>query len=103
MAKPKPNDRLAFESSNGNIEIELEGLESNELRANTSNASITLRMPAALKARLRASTSNSSISSDFDVTTHGTLSKNHLEGDINGGGPLLDLTTSNGSIKLQKM
>ena len=102
MAKPKPNDRMVFESSNGSIEIELETLENNELLATTSNSSITLRMPAALKARVNAATSNSSITSDFDIMTHGSISKNHLEGDINGGGPLIRLDTSNGSIKILK-
>ncbi len=103
MAKPKPNDRLVFESSNGPIEVELESLENNEVHASTSNSSITLRMPASLKARLEASTSNSSITSDFDVTMHGTMGKNHLEGDINGGGPAIHLNTSNGPIKIQKL
>jgi hypothetical protein len=103
MAKPKPNDRLVFESSNGPIELELEALENNEVRASTSNSSITLRLPAALKAHLEASTSNSSITSDFDVTTHGTIGKNHLEGDINGGGPVIHLSSSNGPIRIQKM
>jgi hypothetical protein len=103
MGKPKPNDRLSFASSNGNIEVELESLDNNEIHASTSNAAITLRMPATIKARLRASTSNSAITSDFDVSTHGTITKNRLEGDINGGGPLLDLNTSNGSIRIQKL
>jgi DUF4097 and DUF4098 domain-containing protein YvlB len=103
MAKPKPNDRLSFESSNGQIELELDSLDNNEVRASTSNASITLRMPSAMKARLRAATSNSSITSDFEILSKGTFGKNHLEGDINGGGPLIDLTTSNGSIKIQKL
>jgi DUF4097 and DUF4098 domain-containing protein YvlB len=103
MSKPKPNDRLVFESSNGSIDLELESLDNNEVRVSTSNSSITLRMPASMKARLRASTSNSSITSDFDITTHGTLRKNQLEGDLNGGGPLIDLRTSNGSIKILKL
>ncbi|MGE5645516.1 MAG: DUF4097 family beta strand repeat-containing protein [Acidobacteriota bacterium] len=103
MSKPKPNDRLVFESSNGSIDIELETLENNEVRASTSNSSITLRMPATLKARLRASTTNSSITSEFDITTRGAIRKNHLEGDLNGGGPLIDLNTSNGSIRLLKL
>ena len=47
--------------------------------------------------------SASSITSDFDVMTHGTQSKNRLEGQINGGGPLIDLSTSNGSIRIQKL
>jgi hypothetical protein len=33
----------------------------------------------------------------------GEFSKNRLEGVIGNGGPLIDLTTSNGSIRLLKM
>lgn len=103
IEKPKAGVPLSFESSNGSIELEVSALEDNELRASTSNSSITVRLPASIKAQLRASTSNSSITSDFDVLTRGTLSKNHLEGSINGGGPLIHLSTSNASIHLQKL
>ncbi len=103
VSKPKPNVPLRFESSNGSIEVNVDSLENNELHASTSNSSITVRLPSAIKANVRASTSNSSISSDFDVATHGTISKHHLEGAINGGGPLIQLSTSNGSIHLQKL
>jgi hypothetical protein len=103
LGKPKPNEPVKLQSSNGGIELEVAALDNNEIRASTSNATITLRLPADIKARLRASTSNSSITSDFDVTTRGTLSKNHLEGEINGGGPLIDVSTSNGTIRIHKL
>ncbi len=103
VAKPKANVPLRFHTSNGSIEVDVSTLDNNELRAVTNNSSITLRLPGSIKAQLRASTSNSSITSDFDVSTHGTFSKNRLEGSINGGGPLIDLTTSNGAIRLVKM
>jgi hypothetical protein len=47
-----------------------------------------------------ARTSNASISSDFDVSSRGFGDKHHLEGTIGSGGPVLDLSTSNGSIKV---
>jgi len=103
LGKPKPNEPIRVSSSNGTIELEVEALDNNEVRASTSNATITVRLPAPIKARLRASTSNGGISTDFDVTTHGSMGKNFLEGDINGGGPLIDLSTSNGTIKVQKL
>ena len=75
-----------------------------EVRAGTSNSSITVRMPATTDAQLDAHTSNGSITSDFDVNIHsGEVSKRHLEGSIGKGGPLLDLHTSNGSIKLLRL
>jgi hypothetical protein len=103
LGKPKANEPIRLGSSNGSIELEIEALDNNEIHASTSNATITLRLSAPIKARLRASTSNCGISTDFDVTTHGSMGKNFLEGDINGGGPLIDLSTSNGTIKVQKL
>ncbi|MGA2327646.1 MAG: DUF4097 family beta strand repeat-containing protein [Bryobacteraceae bacterium] len=102
VSKPKPGQPLRFESSNGSLDLTLAELANNEVRATTNNSSITLRVPASIKAQLRASTSNSSITSDLDVVTRGTIGKNHLEGEINGGGALIQLSTSNGSIKVLK-
>ncbi len=103
LAKPKANEPIRVTTSNGGIELDVEALDNNEIHAGTSNATITLRLPAPIKARLRASTSNGRITTDFDIMTHGTQGKNFLEGDINGGGPLIDLSTSNGTIKVQKL
>lgn len=94
---------IRAESSNGNVNLTVERLKDNDIIASTSNSSLTVRLPAAAGARLKASTSNSSITTEFDVATQGTLSKNRLEGTIGGGGPLLDLHTSNGSIRVLKM
>jgi hypothetical protein len=58
-------------------------------------------MPSSAGAVLHAHTTNGSISSDFDVSVRGgMLSKHRLEGTIGSGGPMLDLGTSNGSIKI---
>ncbi len=102
LSKPAPGRPVRLGTSNGSIELTMDAVEGNEVRASTSNASITLRLPQAVKARVRASTSNSSIQSDFDVLTKG-ISKNFLEGDIGGGGPLIHLSTSNGSIRILRL
>jgi DUF4097 and DUF4098 domain-containing protein YvlB len=90
---------VRLESSNGHIELTLDAAR--EVHANTSNSSITVRMPGSIGATVRAHTSNSSISTDFDVSVHsGHFSKHDLDGTIGEGGPLLDLGTTNGGIKL---
>ncbi|HUQ94963.1 MAG TPA: DUF4097 family beta strand repeat-containing protein [Bryobacteraceae bacterium] len=94
---------IRAESSNGKIALTIDSLSNTGVRASTSNASITLRLPSSARAQVKASTSNSSASSDFDIAARGTHSKNRLEGTIGSGGPLLDLSTSNGSIRIQKM
>jgi DUF4097 and DUF4098 domain-containing protein YvlB len=90
---------LDASTSNGSVDAEL-GEVRNGVRVATSNGGITLRLPGTINARLMARTSNASISSDFDVTTHGTKDRHHLEGTIGSGGPVLDLSTSNGGIKV---
>ena len=101
LTQPDPDHAVRLESSNGSVDLTMDAAR--EVRATTSNSSITIHMPADSNAHLKAHTSNSSISSDFDVNVHGgELSKHRLEGDIGKGGPLVDLATSNGSIKILK-
>ncbi len=93
---------VRLESSNGHIELTMDAVR--EVKASTSNSSITVRLPGSADATLDAHTSNSSITCDFDVSVHGgMISKHRLEGTIGKGGPVLDLGTSNGSIKLLRM
>lgn len=90
-----------LESSNGSINATLESWNNNAIRATTSNSSINLRVPENIHADLRASTSNGSITSDISITTN-QFSKTRVSGQLNGGGALLDLSSSNGNIRLLK-
>ena len=102
LREPDPEHPVRLESSNGSIDLTLDAVR--DIRASTSNSSITVRIPPAANARVRARTSNSSISSDFDVSVKGgMLSKHSLEGTLGSGGPMIDLSTTNGSIKLLKL
>jgi DUF4097 and DUF4098 domain-containing protein YvlB len=94
---------IRVETSNGPVDLTLPDGFSRDVRVSTNNNSITLHLPAALNARVVARTSNSSISTDFDVRMQGEFSKNHMDATIGSGGALLDLTTSNGNIRLLKM
>ncbi len=103
LSEPLASEQIRLVSSNGSITVELDQLNNNEVYAETSNASVTLRLPPNAEARLRASTSNGSISCDFPVDTGGRAgNKNYLEGVIGKGGPLLDLRSSNGAIRVAK-
>ena len=97
---------VRLHSSNGHIELSLDSKELPEVRASTSNSSILLRLPASANARVRAYTSHSPVSSEFDeLHADGERRRTHseMEGTIGRGGPLLDLETSNGPIKIQKL
>jgi len=89
-------------TSNGNITAELPAIYGN-VEMKTSNGSIVLLMSPALAVDLDAKTSNGSISisnlnidaAEFDQTT--------LSGSMNGGGSMVEISTSNGSIELAQL
>jgi hypothetical protein len=92
----------AFEAStsNGSVDAALDELRPAGVRISTSNGGITVRLARSANARLMARTSNASVSTDFALTSTGRADKHHLEGTIGSGGPVVDLSTSNGSIHI---
>ena len=102
ITDPDPNAAYRLESTNGHIDVSMN--QAREIRAHTTNSGITLRIPANSNARLRAQNSNSSITTEFDVTVRGGFENKHsISGNLGSGGPLLDLSTSNGAIKVLKL
>jgi DUF4097 and DUF4098 domain-containing protein YvlB len=103
LSKPEAGRPVKLETSNGPIELTMDAVNQNEIHASTSNGGITLHLPSGIGANLAAHSNNSSITTEFEVATQGTLDKHHLEGKIGAGGPAIQLSTSNGSIRLLKM
>jgi hypothetical protein len=93
---------VRIDTSNSGVELALPPNFSSSVHIDTNNAPITLRMAEGTNARISARTNNSSIDTDFEVRAQGELSRNRLEGIIGSGGPLIELTTSNGGIHLLK-
>jgi len=93
---------VRLDTSNGAIELRLPSKFDDDVRAHTSNGGITVRVPGDLNARLAARTSNGRVTSDVEVRTSGEISKTRLEGILGAGGPLLDLSTSNGGIRITR-
>ena len=98
----KVDGAVRVQSSNGGIDLSLPPNTQSAVRAHTSNSGITLHLPGEVNARLSAGTSNASISTDFEMRMRGEISKHHIEGAIGNGGPLIDLSTSNGQIRIMK-
>ena len=98
----KVDGAVRVQSSNGGIDLSLPPNTQSAVRAHTSNSGITLHLPGEVNARLSAGTSNASISTDFEMRMRGEISKHHIEGSIGNGGPLIDLSTSNGQIRIMK-
>lgn len=101
VAELDPGRPLTLESSNGSITLTMDSWKGNDIRAHTSNSSVNVRLPDKVGADLTLNTSNGNISTDFEITTS-QFSKNRVVGKLNGGGPRLDLSTSNGNVRLMK-
>lgn len=99
IAEPKEGAPLVFRSSNGSISVKMNRWARNPLRVQTSNASITLALPEGVNADVRAATSNGRVSSDYEVAAR-DFGKNRLEGRLGSGGERIELTTSNGPVRI---
>lgn len=89
-------------TTNGGIKVELDEVAGRGMEFETTNGGIRVDLPSSVRASVRARTTNGSIETDFPVTVQGTFRRNRLEGDINGGGPAIDLRTTNGSIRIRE-
>jgi hypothetical protein len=96
----RPDKPVHIDTSNSGVELDLPRNFSSSVHIDTNNGPITLRLAEGTSARISAHTSNSSIDTEFEIKARGELSRNRLEGEIGNGGPLIDLSTSNGSIHL---
>lgn len=101
VAEPAAGLPLKFATSNGSVNVTVEKWAGAGLVARTSNSSINVRLPEGVNAQLQASTSNGSINTEFEITTS-QMSKNRVDGRIGAGGPLIDLATSNGGIRVMR-
>jgi hypothetical protein len=87
---------------NGSIKGEMGRASwSGTLGMSTVNGGITLALPADLNSDVKITTVNGDIQSDFAVTVSGVMTRRKLEGTIGGGGRLLSLGTTNGSVTLK--
>jgi DUF4097 and DUF4098 domain-containing protein YvlB len=72
-----------------------------DCKLQTSGGSITITLVENIKFDVDAKTSGGGIKTDHPVSLQGEISSNILRGKVNGGGPLMYLRTSGGSIYLK--
>ena len=89
---------VRLQTSNGPVRLTLARLGS-DVYVRSSNGGIELRLPRGTGAAVRALTTNGRVDSGFD-TAAAKKTKSVLEGTIGGGGPVMELQTTNGGIKL---
>lgn len=102
VAETQTSRPLKLKTSNGPVQLTLRTPQSGDIIANSSNGPITVRIQEGMGARVKARTSNAQVQSELPLAAVATQLKNRLEGTIGTGGPLLDLATSNGAIRISR-
>ncbi|MBI3404157.1 MAG: DUF4097 family beta strand repeat protein [Acidobacteria bacterium] len=90
-----------FRASTGSGGIDVDGTPTGNWRIRSGSGSISMRLPSDLGFELSAHTSSGNVHSDHPVTVQGTIGRHELRGKVRGGGPLIEASTSSGSIRVQ--
>lgn len=91
-------------TTNGSIEAEIKKLEKEDIKITTTNGSIKLGLATTLDAIIELHTTNGGIDLN-DITLEVTsIHKNkYIKGKMGKGGPKINASTTNGSIKIRKL
>lgn len=95
------NGRINAHTSGGSIEAKLYKSPTADSKFNTSGGSIRAYLAKDIAVDLYAKTSGGRVKSEFRV--NGTVEKNAVIGEINGGGPELTFKTSGGSVRVNEL
>ena len=75
---------------------------STEWLIHTSDGRAEARLPEDFAAELYAHTGDGHIQLDMPVVVNGSIERSRIRGKLNGGGPLLEITTGDGGIRISK-
>lgn len=90
-------------TTNGSIKTQISSInDRGSIQFTTTNGSIETTLPGNASFELRARTTNGSINTDFPVNISGKYVGSRVESSVNGGGPLVFLQTTNGSINIHQ-
>jgi DUF4097 and DUF4098 domain-containing protein YvlB len=84
----------------GSGDIHVQGEPTSDWRLGSGSGNISLKIPAQASFNIDARTSSGSLTLHHEVTTQGSLAKNHVQGRVGKGGVLLDIHTGSGDIEL---
>ncbi|MFZ0880002.1 MAG: DUF4097 family beta strand repeat-containing protein [Candidatus Acidiferrales bacterium] len=98
-------DSLSLKSGDGSIaaEVHTGSKIASTWMLRTGDGRIDLKLPDGFNADLDAHTGDGHISLDFPVMVSGSLSESRVRGKMNGGGGTLELTSGDGSIRIEKL
>jgi hypothetical protein len=97
-------DRLKIESGDGSVQVRaLPGSKvSSPWTIHTGDGNVALSLPDNLQANVNAHTSDGHVSVGIPLQTEGNTRGNAIRGKLNGGGESLNISTGDGSIRINR-
>ncbi len=95
--------RGGLRAHTGSGDIRASGEPTGEWSIQTGSGELSLHLPASSAFTVRAHSSSGQIVLDQDhpLLIQGTLRRGEISGTVHGGGPVLDLRTGSGNIRIQ--
>jgi hypothetical protein len=88
-------------TTNGGVDLELASV-TQAVTVSTTNGGVTVSVPSTAKADLQATCTNGGIDvKGLDLDIEGERTRRRLAGRLNGGGPRLEVSTTNGAIEIR--
>jgi hypothetical protein len=91
----------AVKATTGSGSIQAQGQPAGEWRLRSGAGNVTAELPREAAFDLVARSSSGNIETSHEMTVQGTLSQHELHGKVHGGGVLVDLSTSSGTIYIR--
>jgi DUF4097 and DUF4098 domain-containing protein YvlB len=87
-------------TTNGGVHVEVSAVAAGGIRLQTTNGGVALTLPSAAKADIQATCVNGGISVSGLTLDASEQSRRRLDAKLNGGGPRIELETTNGGVKI---
>ncbi|MCU1311609.1 MAG: hypothetical protein JWO20_2734 [Candidatus Angelobacter sp.] len=89
-----------LDASTGSGGIEAEGNATRDWELHTGSGGIRVRLPQQAGFKVDAHSGSGGVRVNHPLTMQGSLRRNHIEGTVGNGGPMLTLRTGSGGIQI---
>jgi DUF4097 and DUF4098 domain-containing protein YvlB len=90
----------SVEAGAGSGDVDVQGTMAGDWRIHTGSGEVEVKLPSDAKFNVHAHSSSGGVNVNHPITMQGTLRRNDIEGTVNGGGTMLDISTGSGSIRV---
>ncbi|RZU39596.1 DUF4097 family beta strand repeat-containing protein [Edaphobacter modestus] len=90
-----------LKASTGSGDIDVEGQPTTDWKLSTGSGSIQMAIGSGAKFNLVADTGSGSVNVAQPISMQGSLNRHHINGSVNGGGPLIHANTGSGDITIR--